>query len=180
MFLGKDFPFLPFWRRKGCYLSSSNRRKFHWKGPPRSLGKKSTVSHYLLGLECQPWTCWFSYLCLTEHENERFGGKIIGHGGEEVDSLEHLLSQSLGLITMCEMLLDKWDTERQFGPSVPCQTNRVKWLGGVVWSSKGRVVSWKTRVEEAQVELAGSQLGIVKLEESQENCWRAQAFGFQQ
>lgn len=42
-----------------------------------------------------------------EDENERFGGKTPGRGGEEVDSMEQLLSQSLGLITTREMLLDK-------------------------------------------------------------------------
>ena len=117
------------------------QKKISLKRASQESGKKSPWSHYLLGPECQPWTCWFSHLCLMEDENEGFGGKTPGCGGEEVDSMEQLLSQSLGLITTHEMLLDKRNTERQFGPSVQCQTNRVKWLGGVGWNSKGLVVS---------------------------------------
>lgn len=62
---------------------------------------------------------------------------------------------------------------------VPDQQNKMMGSGraGVL---KRLLVSWRTWVEEAQVEPAVSQLGTVKLEDSQESCWRASVFGFQQ
>lgn len=157
--------------------SSSNRRKFHWKGLPES-GKKE----YSVSLPAWTWVSAMDLLIflLVPHwtqEWEIWGGRQ-GRGGERRWTA-WALSQSLGLITM-------WNASGQMRHRktvwaiCPMPDQQSKLIGRGGGGTVRGEVSWKTRVEEAQVELAGSQRGNCQVRRVPGELWKGSSIWFQQ